>query len=465
MSIIPGLAGIAPIIQDQTLQRRFHDAVFPELLFRREASRELWEANQGDRLVKTRGSLLEPTLAPTPAGEDPKPVAEAFEQWSILARQYDKTIDTQMPTSRAALASKFARDAHTLGLDAGRSLNRLVRNKLYTAYVGGCTHADNAGPGTSLQVGQINGFQTVLDSEGQEQNVSPTYPLTIDIGGTAAVVVGATATDSNFPGGQGVLTLQASVAWSAGDVVKAANAPQQVFAGGSALSTDGLLATNTLDLQAIREAVAILQANNVPPHDDGFYHVHVDPFAVSQVYSDAEYQRVNEGRFDADPYARFQVGQLLSTLFYRNSVSPGIENATGISNALAQNSRPTDAATAVHAGEIGADVRNKTGVKILRTIVTGGGAIYEWYIPEADYLTEAGVTGKSGGFQQVSTNGMSVDVDGIRYTLRAPQDRKQQIVAQTWSWSGDWGIPSDQLGGRTSARFKRAVVINSGVAG
>ena len=58
----------------------------------------------------------------------------------------------------------------------------------------------------------------------------------------------------------------------------------------------------------------------------------------------------------------------------------------------------------------------------------------------------------------ITNGGVQVMTDRIRYIIRAPLDRAQQVVGQMWSWSGDFAIPTDLLTG-DSARFKRAVVI------
>ena len=99
-------------------------------------------------------------------------------------------------------------------------------------------------------------------------------------------------------------------------------------------------------------------------------------------------------------------------------------------------------------------------VGVGRTIITGMASMYECYIPESDYITEAGVTGKIGNFA-VTNNGVTVQTERIRYTMRAPLDRLQQVVGHAWSWSGDFAIPSDfsTLG----ARFGRAIVIEHAI--
>lgn len=455
MSLIPSVPGLDALIQDNTLRRTYKDALWPRQMFRMEASRELWVANQGDTLVETRGSLLPTITKALTAGQDPTPVNEAFEQWVITASQYSNTIDTQMPGSWAALASKFARDAHTLGLNAGDSMNILVRNKLFTAYLAGTTHADNADTGTSVEVGSINGFTQIVSSDGEQKTVSTAYPKPITVGGIAAVCIGAAPVDPNFPLGAGILTLSGSITWSAGDIVLASDATGQIYSGGGS-STDALTGTDILTLKDIRDAISSLHNNSIPPHPDGTYHAHISPIAVSQLYGDNEFQRLNESNYGDVPYQDYVIGKLIQTLHYRDEQVPGVENSGAL-----QTNRPSDATESRLGGDISGDVTNKGGVNVVRTIITGGGSIYERYLDESSFLTDAGVTGKVGDFN-VSTGGVQVDVEGVRFTIRAPLDRLQQIVSQTWSWSGDWGIPSDVNGGKTAARYKRAVVINSG---
>jgi hypothetical protein len=59
------------------------------------------------------------------------------------------------------------------------------------------------------------------------------------------------------------------------------------------------------------------------------------------------------------------------------------------------------------------------------------------------------------------------DVDGVRMITRAPMDRLQEIIAQSWTWTGAFTTPSDTtanptvLPTATNSAYKRAVVIES----
>jgi hypothetical protein len=462
-SLLPSsLAFLGAIVQDNTLVREFRDSLYPQLLYRDEAMPEKWEVNVGDVQVFTRASLLAPNVTALTPGADPTPKSPAFEQWRVQAAQYGDAIDTHMPSSRTALAPIFARNAKTLGLQAGQSLNRLARNRLFCRYVGGDTLAAAAGVTTaSLVVGSINGFTTVIVN-GEEVAVSAGNPKVATISGVAGTVnvIGATPTDPLNPFGPGTLTLSATASWAAGARVLAADAPRIIRVGGGA-SVDDLTSTSTISLKEIRQAIATLRRNRVPTHADGYYHVHLDPIAESQLYNDNEFQRLNQGVPDGARYAEFAVGRLLGAIFYSNNESPNVFNSatTGEAGLVASRSASP---LAVASPEYYAEVRNATGIGVVRTIITGGGAIMEKYIDEnSEYMSEAGYNGKVGMFSVVN-NGIQINIDRVRYIIRAPQDRLQQQVSQAWSWSGDWGVPTDLNGGTLGGRFKRAIVIESG---
>lgn len=449
-SIIPSApASLDAIIQDRTLERMFHDSLFPGLLYRMEAPAERWEANLGETKVFTRRGLHPVNVRAVAAGSDPLPRTSRFEQWEVLADQYADREDTNMAVSRTALASLFMSNAKNLGLQAAQTLNRLVRNRLYCAYTGGHTVVATAATSASQEVASLNGFTKVVVN-GKPVDVSVANPLAITVNGVANTVVGFSAADPDIPFGRGTLTLGTSITTLEGQVVLASNRPSIIRVGGG-LSVDSIASTDVLNLAAVRLAVATLSRNNVPTHSDGYYHVHVDPLAQNSIYDDNEFQRLNEGLVKENPYLQFAIGKLVNGVWYENKESPANDNVGTL-----QQSRAT--AGAQLGEEIFAEVTNAASVPIFRTIVTGGGAIQEHYIDESEYLSEAGTQGKQGNFY-LTNNSLIIPCERIRYIIRAPQDALQQQVTQSWSFSGDWGIPSDVFGGRGNARFKRAIVI------
>lgn len=446
--------GIVNLIQDRTLERVFNDALYPKLLYRSEAMAELWPANLGDRMVFTRAGLIDVDTKPLTPGTDPSNATYPFEQWEAEANQYGKSLDTHMPTSYVSLAPIFLRNITQLGLNAGQTMNRLTRNPLFRAYEGGNTVAIAAAAAAEVRVANLNGF-TEQVSNARVSPVSPANPLVVTFPGTAVdpnTVVGFAPDDVNNPFGPGTLTLGATLsgALAARDAVVARTASEVYRVGGSQ-TVDGIGGANILTLQDVINVVAQMRSNNVPPTADGYYHVHVTPQGEAQLFADNQFQRLYQSLPDSAAYRDLAIGQLVGCRFYRNTENPNVQN----SGALV--STGTDAQSA---GDIGAEVINDNGTQIQRACVMGGGAIYEKYLDESKYITEAGVTGKIGEFSVIN-NGVAVMTNRIRMILRAPLDKLQQVVSTSWSWSGDFPVPSDGETGSAS-RYKRATVIEHG---
>lgn len=450
--VLPGIPNeLSNLLQDRTLERVFHDALFGRLLWRSEAQPEMWQANIGERMVFTRTGLLPVTTRPLIPGQDPTPQAYAMEQWEVEAAQYGNTLDTHMPTNYATLAPLFLRNTVQLGLQAGQSLNTLVRDKIFRAYLGGTTNlvAAALAGAVMIEVASINGFTETLVNA-RPVPVGPASPKAAVVGAETVSVIGATPLDPLEPFGRGTLFLAAGLvgAPAARTVVRALDRSVIIRVGGGT-SVDALTAANTITMQDIINAVQRLRAAKVPPCPDGYYHLHLSTEGEAQIFADPVFQRLNQSLPDGAAYRDFAVGQLLGCRIYRETENPDALN----SGALVSSS----AGAAMVSGSVGGEVINHTGVPVRRAMVVGGGCIYEKFLDESKFITEAGVQGKIGSFSVIN-NGVQVMTQRIRYIMRAPQDRLQQVVSQTWSWSGGFAVPSDAL---TSdpARFKRGVVI------
>lgn len=443
------------MLQDRTLEREIHEALFPQLMYRAEALPERWEANVGERMVMTRSGLMAPSTTPLLPGTDPLPGTYATEQWEIEASQYGSSLDTHMPTSDRALAPIILNDAKTLGQQAGQTLDQLARNKLFVAYQGGTSNLTSAAliGATTINVASINGFTQKLVN-GRNLPVSSVNAMAVTFPGTAVVanVVGAAPSNPAQPFGPGVLALSAglSAALSIRQAISSSTASQIQRVGGGT-SVDGITGANVLTLSDVQRAVAYLRGSNVPPKADGLYHLHLSPTAEYQLFQDNAMQRI----YQSIPDSVYQRQGLISVqhgvAFYLNNQSPNINNVGAL---------VASGTNALVSPAIGAEVRNNNGVNIDHSILIGGAAFYEKFIDEGAYITDAGITGKIGSFAVVN-GGIQVMTDRIRYIMRAPLDRLQQIIGQSWSWSGDFGVPTDALtlGPSGNAAYKRAMVI------
>ena len=448
-------ADVVSAIQDRTLERVFHDTMFPRILYRGEASPEEWPVNLGANQTFTRAGLIRPTTRPLSQHRDPTPKSWELEQWEVTAEQWGDAIDTHMPTSYVSLASIYLRNVHNLGLHAGQSLNRVVRDKLFNAYNAGNTNVSTAvgAGGNTVPVRSLNGLtRKLLNGRPQLVSSGNLLEITVITGGIAQVLQ-VTGFTPDFTGDEihgGTLTISGTHAGvNVGDPVVAENASEVVRSGGG-LSVDDITSADTFKLADIRAAVSQMRTNNVPTHDDGTYHCHLDPTSESQIFGDAVFNQLNTSIPDFVHYREFALAFLLGTTFYRNTEAPVVATVDqdpefGFTFAPPLTNTPL-------VGD---------AVPIHRPIFTGQGSIEEKYLDESKYISEAGTVGKIGEFS-VTNNGVQVMTDRVRLILRAPQDRLQQLTSAAWSWSGGFAIPTDAMAKTSSADFKRAVLIEHG---
>lgn len=459
---MPGgiVLGIPPIVselnQKGLLERAFHDGLFPNLAYRAEAMPEEWPANTGQEIVMTRAGLLKPTVTPLQPGTEPAGQTVPYEQWVATLAQFADSIDTHMPTSTTANANLLLRNIHQLGLQAGQSVNRVARDSMFQAYLSGQTLSTAATQttDTTIPVAAINGFTDVVipGSNVRPQPVSAQYPLPITIGpagNQVTVNVVGVIPSSSDPLGPGILQLSAQigVAYSARVPVKSAYAPRVVLSAAGD-SIDAIGAGDTLTLQQAITAMSFLRRANVQPHDDGFYHAHISALGNAQFFADGVFQRLNQSLPEHVIYKQGFIGSMANILFFINNEAPETTNVGTLV--------PT-ASGAFYAPELGSEIVNGAGIPLGMMIVTGKGSIYEKYLDEGQYVTEAGTTGKIGEFDVVN-NGIKILTERIRLVLRAPIDKLQQQVTSSWSISTSFPTPSDITAPSGPERYKRAVV-------
>jgi hypothetical protein len=446
---------VRKIVQERTLERRFHDVLFPALLFRADVDYEEAGGNIGETRTYTRTGTLDPIEDSITPGTEPVPQTLNYEQWTSTLRQYPGTIDTHMPTSAVALSSQFLRNGKQLGLQAGQSLNRIARNSLYLKYTQGHTTNDvAAGAGAStLHVRSLNGLTRVSNPAAgilEPQAVSAVNTLSVTAAGITRNIISFSPDTAGDEIGPGTITVDA--AWGGAGVplnsaVDAANAPKNLIQGG-ALSPLGITVADILDMATIRKAIATLRTGLVPGHGDNRYHMHANSFAEAQIFSDNEWQRLHQSLPDEVAYRELAFGEALGTMGLRNEEVPS-QRSVRVGSKLQH----------IGAGLVGGlPLVSLDGTPLTATIITGYGVMYEFYLDESErFVSEAGLTGKQGVFD-ISNNAIQIMTDRIRLILRAPVDRMQQVVAQTWTASVDFPVPSDLLSGGP-ALFKRAIVI------
>ena len=458
------IINVPPQLQDLNqkglLERAFHDPLYVQLQFRAEALWEEWTEQTGQEFYMTRRGLLKPATTPIQPGQDP-PVQQApYEQWVTRLEPYGTSSNTHMPTSTTANASLLLSDIAGLGLQAGQTMNRVCRNKLFRAYLSGMTVSLTtiSTSDTSLRVASLNGFTDLLltatNAKPQPVSVTAPLPITIGTGGSqvAASVIGFIQDNPNDPLGSGTLLLSAAVGVTFGtsrQAVVSAYAPRVIRAT-PGLSVDSIGPSDGMVLQMAINAVAFLRQAGVAPHEDGYYHGHVSPLANAQFFSDAVFQRLNQSLPEHAIYKEGFIGTISGIMFFMNNEAP---DPTTVEATLT----PT-ASGGFYSSDIGAEVINGAGTAIGRIIITGRGSLYERSLDASKFVTEAGITGKTGEFDVINNN-IKILTERIQLILRAPIDALQQVVTSSWYISTDFPVPSDQLATSGKQRYKRAIVL------
>lgn len=457
-SVIVQSPSIQALVQENALERQFHDSLAPRILFRSEAEPFEWPAGSGETQIFTAPGLIPIDATPNVAGQDPVPVTYAVEQWVAELQQYSSSIDTNMPTSMLAIASLFLQNTHQSAIQAGMTVNRVVRNRMYAAALCGWGVADGAqGPTTSLRVVRLNGLTTARNpillgaSKVRFEGVSSSNPLevTIDESGTPATrnIIGFTA---DIPGdvyGPGIIVLDSAVTVLDGAYVMSVDRTALTRVGGGNSVRNLTPGTDIPTLADVRTTLAEFQQQNVPTHADGMYHCHLDPTSQALIFADDEFQRLFTSLPDMYTYSKFALGKLLGTAFILNSECPQPSTIVGGGTYTLKDPFP---------GEVYINKTPASGV-VHRMLFTAQGGIMEYYADQSQLLTEAGLNGKVGNAHVVN-NGIEIITDRIQLIIRAPLNRLQDQVATSWRIIADWPARTDAATG-TVARYKRFAVV------
>jgi hypothetical protein len=427
---------LQPIIQAGFLEREFQEYLQSVLGYRMAAVKEPISTNIGETITKTRPGLKAPVTTPmNPANNtnfDNGMTSSTWtvEQYTLTLNQYGDTIDLNTVTQKVGIVDQFMHNVRVNATQAGQSLDRLARNKLFGAYMGYNTRVRTTlgAPAATISVDDITGFGTVLVN-GKPTGVSGSNTLPVLVGSTVYQLQGVTADGSNvstaFNGVSGTLTFTGNVTVSDGtalNAVVATNAPQILRPNGRA-TTAGLLGTDLLTMSIILDGVAYLRRNAVPAIN-GYYNVHLDPVSGRQLFADPDFKQLFQGQSSAKEFALGRVIELLDCRFIPTTEAP-VQTHPSLGN-----------------------------TNVRRPIICG-----------AEALIEGDFDGM--GFENVPSDAEVTMVDNVVQVVRPPLDRLQQIIAQSWYWIGDFCAPTDFtvnaaiVPTASAAYAKRAVVIET----
>ena len=440
------------VIQSGFLEREFKTGLQSALGYRAIADQETVAINVGETVTKTRAGLKAPVTTPLSASGNTNldngitPTAQTVEQYVLGIDQYGDSIDLNIVTSQVGIANQFLLNGRTNGIQAKQSLDRLARNALFAAYLGGNTRVrvTLGAPAATISVDDVRGFEQVLAGNatanaGKYVPVSGTYTAAVLVGLNVYTLIG-TARDggnvSTTPGGySGTLTFSGNVTVADAtiqNICSHANCPVLVrpngkWKGGSALgiltSPNALASTDVLTLGVIEDAIANLRNNTGIQNE--MFNLYLDNVSMRQLFADQDFKLMYQGQYGSEVIQSGKVFQLMGANFIPTT------------EALTQ-AHPTTA-----------------GLTIRRPILCAQGALVE-----GDF---AGMAEKA---HQITDGNSEIQmIDSVAQVIRGPIDRLQQIIAQSWFWIGGFVAPTDATANSTiiqtagAQNLKRAVVI------
>ena len=455
---IDSLPAVQSILEQvNLLERVFQAPLDANLAYALCADDEIFPNGIGETITKTRPALFPLSTAITPINPSGNTgidngLSNTFfvsEQYQLPINEYAMSTNTNIMQDRTLLSRTFLQNVYTLGENASRTLDGLCAQFTHTAYDSGNTFATaGISASTWLHVDNVYGFDTAFSSTN-----SPGLPTAVSSGNTASaqvidhtngsvkgtitisgILLDSPNTSTAFVNGLNYGASGFLVLSSTGGVTVAAN--DQVLASDGSFvdrtagvyTRAGLTSSSTLTLQLVANAKAKLAARNIPPFSNGYYVCVVDPQLWPQLLADTAFNYASMGQLGEDGY-------------FRNGI---VNRALGIvfinSNMVPAYSIPSSVYKARHAVVIG------RGMLIRGT--------FQGHIDAAQEARQM-------------DNADIRFMDKVKAALitRAPLDRLQEQITQSWKWVGGFVCPTDVTSTNLiipttdAARYKRAVVI------
>jgi hypothetical protein len=429
-------ASLQGIIQQNFLEQEFKEPLQSKLAYRSIADRETVPNKIGETITKTRAGLKSPVTTPsnptsnTNLDNGMTPSTFSVEQYTLTLNQYNDTIDLNIINNKVGLGDQFLKNARVNGTQAAQSLDRIARNKLFNAYMGGNTRVRTTlgGANVTIAVDDVRGFQTTFNAVGQVVSVSPSFPVNVTVGASVyalnSVAVDGSNVSTAFGGISGTLTFAAAVSVGDGTALNAVvhfNGATILRPSGRA-TTAALTGADILTMGLLLDAQA--QLRNNAPMDAGNMKAFLDNKSMRQLFADPDFKTLFQGQYGSKEYIDGMVFNLLGIDFVPTTEAP-VQAPSG-----------------------------NVVVTVRRPILVIQGALIEGDFEGMGTMLE-------NESQIVSV------VDEVAMVTRPPLDRLGQIIAQSWYWIGDFCAPSDQTTNlnivptASNAYFKRGIVIET----
>lgn len=458
MTFGPFPAALTNAIQQGFLERAFEDSLKNVLVYREISDKEDFPGRIGDTITKTRVGLMVPNIAPlnpatnTNLDNGLTPQQYSDEQYTLTINQYPQVApDINLIDDETTISAFAMKNSSNLGIAQATALDRLSRNAIFNAYMGGNTVLTTSASSVTQPIDDVRGFSSVVVN-GSVVPVSSQNPLPIFVNNVANTVIAFTIDNVNvssayLTGGQsGTITLGTTISGTAGQTVIGLFAPV-ILRPNARSSTAAIQSTDLLTMQVIRAAVAQLR-NNAVPTVRGSYNLHLNATSMNELYQDSEFQLLNRGVSTRDPV---------------------YENAWVYSMFLGVRFIETTE-TVVQPPQAGAPV--PVAQTIQRPLLCGGGTLIEGMFTRGldavrNMVNSMGV----GEGQPIPTSynvlGEAFTKLGFYMYMRPPLDRLAQIISQTSNYVGGFTVPTDVTTNSTiiptasNAYYKRAIIIET----
>lgn len=441
MTIAAFPTALQPAIQQGFLEREFRTGLQSTLVYRSVADPELFSANVGETVTKTRKGLKAPVTTPLNPSNNTNldngltPTTWTIEQYDLAIAMYGDTIDLNTVTQHVGIQAQFLHNAYTNAVQGGQSMDRLARRELLDKYMAGHTKVTETlgSNGPTIKVDDIRGFQKIINN-GKLVDVADATGrrLKVWVNGTEYTCIAATADGSNtstvkdLGGISGTLTMSANVTVANGTLGKAVLAQYRptILRPNGRATTDLLAGTDLFSMGLVLDGVTQLR-NNAVPRVGGRYNCYLDHMSSRQLFADPDFKQLYQGSNAAAEFAEGQVIELLDVRF--------LPTTEAVQQALTNQS---SAAINVH-----------------RPILCGAGTLVEGIFEKTGAIEEA-----------VGTTALIEFFDGIAMVTRPPLDRLSQIIAQSWYAITGFVCPTDITADKTiiptaaDSLHKRAVL-------
>ena len=462
MTFGPFPAQLQNAIQQNFLERAFIDSLVNILAYREIADKEVFPGRIGDTITKTRVGLMIPNIVPlnpstnTNLDNGLNPQQYTDEQYTLAVYQYPQLApDINLVDDETTIAAFAMRNASNLGVAQATALDRIARNALFQAYMGGNTVLTQSLSSTVQNIDDTRGFQTVV-VDGTVTPVSGSNSLPVFVNGVLNYVTAFTNDVTNISsavvtgGTSGTITLLNSVSGTAGQAVIGQFAPL-ILRPNARTSTAAIQSTDLLNMTTILAAVSQLR-NNAVPKVRGAYNFYLNSTSMTELFADSEFQILNRGVSVRDPtYENAWVYEMFLDVRFIMTTETFVQLPSSVS--------APNAPVAV-------------SQTIQRPIMCGAGALVEGMFSRGldaikNMNNRLGVGAVETFPTVINVLGEEFSKQGFYMYLRPPLDRLAQIISQSSNYIGGFTVPTDVttttaiIPTASNAYYKRCVIIET----